>query len=74
MLKFIFIIIIKFTNTIKNSTLTTECSVREKKQVNPEPLGHEGLVSDFNVSKAVMIIKKIIFIINLVDYLSKYLL
>ena len=64
----------KFTNKIKNFTLIAGCSVRMKKQVNPEPLGHEGLVSDFNVPKAIKMIHQIIFVINLVSYLSKFLM
>ena len=72
MLKFNFYI--KFTNKIKNFTLTAGCSAKMKKQVNPEQLGHEGLVSDFNVPKAIKIVKHIILIINLVDYLSNFLL
>jgi hypothetical protein len=72
MLKFNFYM--KFTNKIKNFTLTAVCSVKMKQQVNPEPLGHEGLVSDFNAPKAIKVIHRIIFIINVVDYLSKFFL
>ena len=72
MLKFSFYI--RFTNKTKNFSLVSGGSIESKKQVNPEPLGHEGLVSDFNVPKAIAIVKRIFVIINLVDYLSKFFL
>jgi hypothetical protein len=64
----------KLTGKIKNSTITAVCSLRVKKQINPEPLGHKVLVSDLNVPKAIKIIHRIVLIINLIDYLSKFLL
>lgn len=63
---------IKFTKNIKNFTLITGCSVKMNKQVNPEPLGHEGLVSDFNAPIVIKRIKTVILIINVIDYLSKF--
>jgi len=63
---------IKFTSKNENLTLNAVCSIEVNKQVNPEPLGHEGLVTNFTVPIVIKRIKQIVLIYHLIDYLSAF--